>query len=546
MKEDLNRSARILLAGLIVFYILSVLLNLGHLNLQGEEPRRAVVSIEMLESGDYIVPHALGWEYYNKPPLFNWILAGLIYLTGSTSEFVLRLPSLLFLLLWAYFHYEVSRRFFSKKIALLSAFFMLTVPDLFFYGLANGAEIDIFYSFLVYLQVISIFWFYHFRNYWLLFAVSWFFCAAGFLTKGFPSLIFQVLTLGALCVYAKSIRIVFKPAHLAGIATFALVTGAYFYAYSTRAPLPVLLTNLVNESLGKWDSGTEKAAAGIQAVAVYPLSLLKLLAPWSVVLPILLWKRKLNLQANPLVKFSILFILFNIWVYWFASSTKLRYVYVFVPFAMNVIIAAFEDLSTRYPKLVDKFLRYGALLFILVFVGLLVLPFYYAQYTALSLIGAAMLGIFLFIYFQRRFAQWRVWLFITGLVLVRFTYALVGIPIQKESMFDYEKQAAVVFNSTKGEQLTYYLPPDSLRLDIILFDTLFKWRSQPVTVAPSLYHQWPYYYYKVSGQVLKYDSSLKTGNLYMTTSDKFGTLPFNPLLGISNQSTGDSLAIFRR
>ena len=545
MKDLFTRNTGLLLTGLIAFYILSVLINLGDLNLQGEEPRRAIVSIEMLESGDYIVPHALGWEYYNKPPVFNWILAGFIYLTGSTSEFVLRLPSLLFLLLWAFVHYEVSRRFFSKKIALLSAFFMLTIPDLFFYGLANGAEIDIFYSFLVYLQVISMFWYYHYRKYWLLFIASWFFCALGFLTKGFPSLIYQGLTLVALCAYAKSIRIIFKPAHLAGIAVFAFVTGVYFFAYSTRAPLPVLLTNLVNESLGKWDGGNKPSGASIASLAVYPLSLLKLLAPWSVLLPVLLWQHRQNFRANALVKFSLLFILFNIWVYWFASSTKLRYVYAFVPFAMNIIAAAYEHFVARNPRMVDKFLRYGAILFILVLAGLLVMPFFYSQYTTLSLISAAMIGVFLFVFFQPQLIDYRVWLFITGLVLVRFIYALIGIPIQKNKMFDYEKQAAIVFNSTNGEPLSYYLPPDSLHLDIVLMDTLYKWRREPVAVPPSLYHQWPYYYYKVSGRILKYDSSLKAGNLYMTTSDKFGTLPFNPILGISNKSTGDSLAIFR-
>src|SRR5687768_13459628 len=126
MKDLFTRNTGLLLIGLITFYILSVLINLGDLNLQAEEPRRAVVSMEMLDSGDYIVTHALGWEYYNKPPVFIWILAVFIYLSGSTSAFVLRLPSLIFLLLWAFVHYEVSCRFFSKKIALLSAFFMIT------------------------------------------------------------------------------------------------------------------------------------------------------------------------------------------------------------------------------------------------------------------------------------------------------------------------------------------------------------------------------------------------------------------------------------
>src|SRR5262245_24401704 len=90
-----RNSSFLLIAGLVVLYILSALTNLGYFNLQGEEPRRALISIEMMKSGDYVLPHALGWEYYNKPPLFNWILSGFMSITGSTSEFVSRLPSLI-------------------------------------------------------------------------------------------------------------------------------------------------------------------------------------------------------------------------------------------------------------------------------------------------------------------------------------------------------------------------------------------------------------------------------------------------------------------
>ena len=130
----INRTNRdysyFLIAGLIILYILSALLNLGLFNLQGEEPRRAIISIEMNESGNYLVPHALGWEYYNKPPLFNWILSGFMSLTGSESEFICRLPSLLFLLIWAICHYFLCRKWLSLQYSLLSTFFLLTSADI--------------------------------------------------------------------------------------------------------------------------------------------------------------------------------------------------------------------------------------------------------------------------------------------------------------------------------------------------------------------------------------------------------------------------------
>lgn len=218
-------------AGLLLLYIVSVLVNLGYFDLAGEEPRRAIISLEMLHFGNYFQPTQMGWNYYNKPVLFNWILCGIMKVTGSSSEFVLRLPSFLFFLLWGFAHYWVSKKFLPRNIALLSTLFMLTSAEIYFYGLANGAEIDIFYSFIVYLQAICIFYFFHKKDWVKLYILSYFFCAIGFLTKGFPSLVFQALTLVAVCNYAKSIRVLFRPAHLLGILVFAAVAGAYFYIY---------------------------------------------------------------------------------------------------------------------------------------------------------------------------------------------------------------------------------------------------------------------------------------------------------------------------
>ena len=228
-------------------------------------------------------------------------------LTGSTSEMVARLPSLVFLLLWALCHYFICRKWLSDRLALLSTFFMLTSADIYFYGLANGAEIDIFYSLVVYLQVISMFWFFEKKKWWSLFLLSYLFCAIGFLTKGLPSLVFQGLTLAALCVYARSARIFFKPQHLVGILFFIIVAGSYFYAYSFRGDPGIMLVNIVNESLKKSAVG-EESVGKWHKILSYPILLFKLLAPWCLLLLVLFKRQRFKLFDNPLVKFSFLFL----------------------------------------------------------------------------------------------------------------------------------------------------------------------------------------------------------------------------------------------
>src|SRR5215213_11135451 len=266
-----NKANYIFFSCFLALYILSVLINWSVLPLDGEEPRRALVSIEMLQSGNYIMPTVFGWQYFNKPPVYNWILSFLMFLTGSRTEWIIRLPSLIFLLIWAFFHYQFSKKFFPKSIAILSAFFLLTDFDLFFYALGSGGEIDIFYSFLVYLQVMFLFYFNQKQKWLQLFIWSYVFCAIGFLTKGFPSILFQFFTFAVLYVLNRSVKFFFSWQHLIGLLVFVFLAGGYLYAYSFYASPQRLIINLLNESFQKSAVG-ERSERLWEKVFLYPFS----------------------------------------------------------------------------------------------------------------------------------------------------------------------------------------------------------------------------------------------------------------------------------
>ena len=165
------------------------------IELRAEEPRRAIVSIEMVLSGNYIVPKINGWNYYNKPPVFNWVMVLFFKLFDSFDEWVVRFPSLLAFLATAILNFYIVKRFLKKEAALLSSLFFLTSADLLFYGTINAGEIDLFFCFLVYTQVMAIFWFFEKKQFGKLFLISYLFAAIGTLTKGPPSIAFQGLTL---------------------------------------------------------------------------------------------------------------------------------------------------------------------------------------------------------------------------------------------------------------------------------------------------------------------------------------------------------------
>jgi len=44
-------------------------------------------AVEMLGSGNFLVPHVAGEPYLRKPPLINWLIAASFTLTGHRNDF---------------------------------------------------------------------------------------------------------------------------------------------------------------------------------------------------------------------------------------------------------------------------------------------------------------------------------------------------------------------------------------------------------------------------------------------------------------------------
>ena len=78
-------------------FIISVLLtipalfiNLGKMSVINDEAIRAIVALEMKINGNLITPTIGGILYFNKPPLYNWIILFFFNLFNDHSELVTR------------------------------------------------------------------------------------------------------------------------------------------------------------------------------------------------------------------------------------------------------------------------------------------------------------------------------------------------------------------------------------------------------------------------------------------------------------------------
>src|SRR3954470_8327665 len=98
----------------------------GTLEIKGEEGRRILPAVTMLQTGNYIVPQVGSDPYFTKPPLVNWLVAASFKLFGHRNEWTARLPSALSVLAVALAFGVVARGALSGNGSLIAALIWLT------------------------------------------------------------------------------------------------------------------------------------------------------------------------------------------------------------------------------------------------------------------------------------------------------------------------------------------------------------------------------------------------------------------------------------
>src|SRR6201982_1409340 len=98
---------------------------LGTLEIKGEEGRRSLPAIPMLETGNSRVLQVGSEPYFRKPPLVNWLVAASFKLTGVRNEWTARVPSALACLALALSFVTRGRRALGTTGSLLAAMFWL-------------------------------------------------------------------------------------------------------------------------------------------------------------------------------------------------------------------------------------------------------------------------------------------------------------------------------------------------------------------------------------------------------------------------------------
>ncbi|MCF8464783.1 MAG: glycosyltransferase family 39 protein [Flavobacteriales bacterium] len=397
-----------------------------------EEPRRAMVALEMYLQHNLFVPTLYGEFYYRKPPFFNWVILGSMQLFSDYPEFACRAVSVVSLLLMGLLTYFFCKKFHSEKLGQLAALLFLTSVHLLFYG-SLFAEIDLFYSLITYASILSLYVFYERNNPLLYFLCMYLLSAIGLLTKGAPSVVFLGVSLLAHLSITRNWRWFFSWQHVFSGVLFLAVLGSFAFAYNHYNPIENLLGAVLKQSSDQTvvKHGFSKA---LLHLFTYPTEVLRDLLPVTLFVPFLFVKSvRQKLWSNALLRFVTVLFIANIFVYWISPGTRSRYVYMLYPMAVIICAWLFIEASKRFAW-IEKWLRgLNLLITSLCLVAVFSLPWSASKLglddspIVIIILSAALLLLIGYLALKRHLGT-QMWWLIALLIFARFQFDLFALP----------------------------------------------------------------------------------------------------------------------
>jgi 4-amino-4-deoxy-L-arabinose transferase-like glycosyltransferase len=266
----------IVLAVWVVVYLPA----LGSLAIKGEEGRRILPAIRMLETGDYVVPQVGSNPYFRKPPLVNWLVAASFKVFGARNEWTARLPSALAVLGVAIAFVTVARASLGPRGSMIGALIWLTNIGM----IEKGHLIEIEALYVSLSGVATIFWLSFStqkKSPWLIWVPASIFLGLGMLAKGPTLLVFFYGIAVAVLWQTRNWRLLFHPAHFVAIAIMLGIFGAW--------AIPFARTTTMQLAMHKWSIQFSERLKGtnfqfLNWIQNVPRGLVYFL-PWLILVP---------------------------------------------------------------------------------------------------------------------------------------------------------------------------------------------------------------------------------------------------------------------
>ncbi len=278
--EFLIKSPFRAVAVIVLVWAVIYLPALGSIAIKGEEGRRILPAIRMLETGNYIVPQVGSYPYYRKPPLVNWVVAASFKVFGMHNEWTARLPSALSVLAVAVAFVTVARTSLGSRGSMIAALIWMTNIGMIEKG--RLIEIEALYVSLCGLAII--FWLSFFlqnKTPWLIWLPAAVFLGLGLLAKGPTHLVFFYGIVVAVLACSKGWRLLVHPAHFAALGVMFAISAAWVIPFIHSTATQVAMDKWSAQYTGRLKGVDFKFFSWIQNI---PRSLIYFV-PWLLLFP---------------------------------------------------------------------------------------------------------------------------------------------------------------------------------------------------------------------------------------------------------------------
>ena len=272
-RVDLSFVALLLVFGSIVYGG-----RLTDLTIRGEESRRALVAVEILRTGDWVVPRLQDELYFSRPPLQNWLIAIGGQIRGQVDVWAIRWYSCIATTLTGVLIYFYSRAILGRAASLVAGLSFLTSLQVL--ELGRLGETEALFTMLISASLML----WHLGelkhwSHWPQWLLAFTLAGIATLTKGPQAPTYFAACIGLYLLATRQWRRLYELPFLCGIAVYALVVGVWLVPYGLMAgwdSVPKIFMDNVALQFSRqttWDL--------VVHMVTYPVEVLVCLLPWS-------------------------------------------------------------------------------------------------------------------------------------------------------------------------------------------------------------------------------------------------------------------------
>lgn len=290
--------------------IFIIFFNLGGIPLlDPDEPVYAETPKEMFIFNDFVSPRIYGEFWYDKPPMYYWLVA-IAYKLFGINEFSARFPSALLGVgcIWAVYFFV--RRLVSKEAAVISSLVLATSVEFFY--LAKAAVTDITLCLCLTVSLLA----FIAKKYYLFYI----FAGLATLTKGPIGLLFPGAIVLLYLLFTRNFSELTKMKLPAGIALYALFGLPWYVVMYNLHGAEFIDTFIGFHNITRFTS--PEHPEGVLWYYYIPVLILGFF-PWSAVMVQAVWHSfTKRYQARPVMLFLVIWAAF-IFIFFSISRTKL-------------------------------------------------------------------------------------------------------------------------------------------------------------------------------------------------------------------------------